>query len=246
MDGSDQAFRPFQKLKGSHALVTGSTRGIGYAIAEALLGAGVRVAVNGRSEEAAEVAARSLGPGAMACPADLRDAVQCKALVSAAVRKFGSLNILVNNAGVGVFKPFGEMSDEEWRDQIEVNLGAVFRCSRAALPFLERAGNAHIVNIGSLAGRHSFARGAAYNASKFGLVGLTEAMMLDARHSGVRVSLVMPGSVATGFSGRPPDEGSEWRLSAEDCASAVLQILSYPKQAHASRIELRPSRPPRR
>lgn len=228
------------------ALVTGGTRGIGFAIAKRLAEAGVRVAVGGRTEETASAAARRLGAGIAPIGADLRKASECRRLVEEAARRLGGLDILVNNAGVGVFKPIGELDEAEWRTQIDLNLGGVFFCSQAALPFLSAGGDGHIVNIGSLAGRHAFARGTAYNASKFGLVGLTEAMMLDVRYQGVRVSTVMPGSVATEFGGRAESEGAEWRLAAEDCAEAVLHLLAYPRRAHASRIELRPSQPRRR
>jgi NADP-dependent 3-hydroxy acid dehydrogenase YdfG len=129
------------------------------------------------------------------------------------------------------------------RRQIDVNLGGVFYMSKAALPHLIASGDGFIINIGSLAGRNSFAGGTGYNASKFGLVGLTEATMLDVRHDDVRVSLVMPGSVNTGFRGKTQGSGRSWPLEADDCALAVMQLLEYPKGAHVSRIEMRPAQP---
>ena len=233
------------RLGGRSALVTGSTRGIGLAIAEQLLDCGAKVIVNGRSAEQTAAVAERLGDRALPMAADVSDPTGCRTLVERSVEALGRLDILVNNAGTGIFKPFGDLSEEDWRAQIDLNLGGVFHCSRAALPHLVASGDGHIVNIGSLAGRNAFAGGAGYNASKFGLVGLTEAMMLDVRYDGVRVSMVMPGSVATEFGGRSPETGLDWRLWSEDCAAAVLHIVTYPERAHASRIEIRPSQPRR-
>ena len=177
----------------------------------------------------------------MAC--DVADPDACTGLVAETVKRFGRLDILVNNAGLGIFKPITELTVEEWRLQVDVNLGGVFYCSKAAIPHLSATGDGWIINIGSLASRNSFAGGTGYNASKFGLLGMTEAMMLDVRHSDVRVSLVMPGSVNTYFGGREPAAERDWRLEADDCALAVMQLLAYPKEAHVSRIEMRPSQP---
>jgi NADP-dependent 3-hydroxy acid dehydrogenase YdfG len=163
--------------------------------------------------------------------------------VEDAVSRMGRLDILVNNAGLGIFKPITEMTVEEWQTQVEVNLGGVFYCSKAAVPHLSATGDGWIINIGSLASRNAFAGGTGYNASKFGLLGMTEATMLDVRHSDVRVSIVMPGSVNTYFGGREPKSERDWRLESEDCALAVMQLLAYPKEAHVSRIEMRPSQP---
>jgi 3-oxoacyl-[acyl-carrier protein] reductase len=150
----------------------------------------------------------------------------------------------VNNAGVGIMKPVQELTLEEWRDQIETNLGGVFYCSRAAVPHLKKSGDGWIINIGSLASRNSFAGGAAYNASKFGLLGMSEAMMLDLRYEHVRVSIVMPGSVETDFGGSSRGSTKRgWALQAEDVARAVLQLLEFPDHALVSRIEMRPTRP---
>lgn len=243
-------------LTGKVAIVTGSTKGIGFAIAERLLGAGASVAVTARTTRDVDAAAERLirgsggdrgTPGAsgavVGIPCDVSDPFQCAHLVEETVRRFGRLDVLVNNAGLGVFKPITEMSVEEWRLQVDVNLGGVFYCSKAALPHLAAHGDGWIINIGSLASRNSFAGGTGYNASKFGLLGMTEAMMLDVRHSGVRVSLVMPGSVNTWFGGREQQGERDWRLEADDCALAVMQLLEYPPQAHVSRVEMRPSQP---
>ena len=143
-------------------------------------------------------------------------------------------------------KPMAEMTVQEWQAQVDVNLGGVFYSSKAALAHLSATGDGFIINIASLAARNPFAGGTGYNASKFGLLGLTEAMMQDIRHDDVRVSLVMPGSVNTQFQGREQNPERGWKLEADDCARAVMQILSYPKEAHVSRVEMRPSQPPRR
>jgi 3-oxoacyl-[acyl-carrier protein] reductase len=228
------------------AIVTGSTKGIGLAIAQRLVDAGASVVVSARTAADVEAVAERLGDRAAGLACDVADPQACQALVDEVVERFGRLDVLINNAGFGVFKPISEMTVEEWRGQIDVNLGGVFYMSKAALPHLSATGDGFIINIGSLAGRNPFARGTGYNASKFGLVGMTEAMMLDVRHDDVRVSLIMPGSVNTAFSGMEQEPERSWKLQAEDCALAVMQLLEYPKEAHVSRIEMRPSQPPRR
>lgn len=233
-------------LNGKVAIVTGSTKGIGRAVAERLLQAGCRVVVSARTQVDVEATARALGEGAVGIPCDVADPVACQALVDETVRRLGRLDILINNAGLGVFKPMADLTVEEWRRQIDVNLGGVFYCSKAALPALSASGDGFIINIGSLASRNPFAGGTGYNASKFGLLGLTEAMMLDVRYDGVRVSIVMPGSVNTPFNGRDPSPERTWRLEPDDCALAVMQLLEYPREAHVSRIEMRPSAPDKR
>jgi NAD(P)-dependent dehydrogenase (short-subunit alcohol dehydrogenase family) len=231
--------------KGKVAIVTGSTKGIGLAIAERMINDGMSVTVSSRTEaDVAKVVAR-LGDNALGVPCDVASPADCARLVEATVERFGRLDVLVNNAGLGIFKPIGEMTIEEWRLQIDVNLGGVFYCSKAALPHLAASGDGFIINVGSLASRNSFANGTGYNASKFGLLGMSEAMMLDVRYDGVRVSIVMPGSVNTPFNDRTPSPERTWKLEADDCALAVMQLLEYPREAHVSRIEMRPSQPAR-
>ena len=234
-------------LTGKVALVTGSTRGIGLAIAERLAAAGASVVVSARTAADVDATAARLAASAkgsvVGVPCNVADPFQCAHLVEEAVRRLRRLDILVNNAGLGILKPISELSVEEWRLQVDVNLGGAFYCSKAALPHLSAHDDGWIINIGSLASRNAFAGGTGYNASKFGLLGMTEALMLDVRYSGVRVSVVMPGSVNTEFGGRPQQEERDWRLEAGDCALAVLHLLEYPKEAHVSRIEMRPSRP---
>ena len=237
------------RTSGKVAVVTGGTKGIGLAVARRLVQGGVKVLISARDEGAIDFAVRTLDSEREGLvegfPSDVRDVDACAAIVREAVDRFGRLDILVNNAGVGTFKPIGEMSAREWQAQIDTNLSAVFHLSKAAAPHLIDSGDGFIINVGSLASRHAFAGGTGYNASKFGLLGMTEAMMGDLRHEGVRVSIVMPGSVETGFGGRESQTGSSWRLDPDDVARAVVQLLEFPSSAHVSRVEVRPTRPAR-
>jgi len=232
-------------LTGKVAIVTGSTKGIGLAIAERMINEGASVVVSSRTESDVSAVAERLGENALGVACDVADPAACANLVEQTIERFGRLDVLVNNAGLGVFKPISEMSVEEWRLQVDVNLGGVFYLSKAALSYLSSSGDGYIINIGSLASRNTFANGTGYNASKFGLLGMSEAMMLDVRHDGVRVSIVMPGSVNTPFNNHEQSAERTWKLEADDCALAVMQLLEYPKQAHVSRIEMRPAQPGR-
>lgn len=238
------------EFEGRTALVTGGTKGIGRAIVRDLLAVGFNVAFTARSE--GDVATLVQGFSDLAegrvlgFATDVRDPEACQEVVEGVTEAFGGLDVLVNNAGVGIFKPVQEMSLDEWHAQIDTNLNGVFYLSRSAFPALKESGDAWIFNIGSLAGRNTFANGAAYNASKFGLLGMTEAMMLDLRYEGIRVTMIMPGSVDTGFGNRAAGTKEGWALTAEDVSRSVLDLLRYPGNALPSRVELRPSRPPRK
>ena len=236
-------------LKGKACLVTGATKGIGRAVSEALAAAGADVVISARTSSDVERVAADLDAGArgrvVGIVADVSRSEDCVRLVEETVEAAGRLDVLVNNAGVGILSSIEDLSVEDWQTQIDTNLRGVFCCSKAAVPHLKTT-EGWIINIGSLAGRNPFAGGSGYNASKFGLVGMTEAMMLDLRHSGIRVSIVMPGSVNTRFGGDYPEGGRAWALGAADVASAVLHLLSYPDNAHVSRVEMRPSRPPKK
>jgi NAD(P)-dependent dehydrogenase (short-subunit alcohol dehydrogenase family) len=179
--------------------------------------------------------------------ADIRHYEECRSVVHGAAKRFGRLDILVNNAGIGIFKPVDQLAIEEWDNTIQTNLSGVFYCCREAIPVMRRSGGGHILNISSLLAVHGIAGGTAYCASKFGVNGLTEAMMQDVRYDGIRVSTIMPGSVATDFGG---SEGSNlhesWKLSGDDIAQAVIDIYRYPGSALVSRIEIRPSQPPQK
>jgi NAD(P)-dependent dehydrogenase (short-subunit alcohol dehydrogenase family) len=236
------------------AIVTGGTRGIGRAIAEALVAAGLRVAVCGRTARAVGRAAEELDaqvtrdaprPRAIGVPCDVARHEDCKRLVEETVARFGRLDVLINNAGVGTYANVAELAVEEWDAVIGTNLNGVFYCTREAVPHLRRAGGGWIINIGSLAGKNAFAGGAAYNASKFGLIGFSEAVMQDLRYDGIRVSCIMPGSVATEFGGVTAS-GQDWKILPEDVARMVTDLLAFPARTLPSRVEVRPSRPPRR
>src|ERR1039457_3480442 len=236
-----------EPLSGKAAVVTGGTRGIGRAIAERLLRDGARVAICGRSQESVERAVREMQPlGKVAGHiADVTQVEQVGEFFRAVDRAFGGFDILVNNAGEGVFRKVAQMTPEEWHRNIDFNLNGPFYCSREALERFAKRGGGFIVNISSLAGKNAFSGGAGYNASKFGLNGFSEAMMLDHRYDNVRVSYIMPGSVDTGFSGGPAKRSGDtsWMIASEDVAEAVAMVLRMPARTMVSRIEMRPSCP---
>jgi 3-oxoacyl-[acyl-carrier protein] reductase len=235
------------QLDGRVAIVTGGSRGIGYATAAALLARGAHVVIAGRSAEHLTAAkARLQGADRVASvQGDLAREADAERLVSETVDKFGGLDILINNAGVGRFSNVADMSTEAWQSIIETNLTGVFFCTRAAIPHLKRRGGGWIINISSLAGSNPFAGAAAYCASKAGLNAFTEALMLEVRYDNIRVSTIAPGSVQTGFSGNE-QTGAEWKLAAEDVAQVVTDLISHPARSLPSRVELRPSRPKQR
>jgi len=232
-------------LEGKRAIVTGGTRGIGRAIAERLLRDGAKVAICGRSETGVRAAVDELSasPGGVVVgrATDVGDFQQVRDFFTFVDTHLGGVDILVNNAGVGVFTSVKEMTPEDWRQTIDTNLSGVFYCSREALRRFGNPSGGFVINISSLAGKNPFAGGAAYNASKFGLNGFSEAMMLDHRYENVRVCYVMPGSVATGFSART--ENTDWKIAPEDVAKIVSCVLAMPERTLISRVEVRPSRP---
>jgi len=191
-----------------------------------------------------ELAADAADPGRVVSEAvDVRDRGQVERLVAAAVDRFGGLDLLVNNAGVGVFREVEHLTDEDWSRVIDTNLAGVFYATRAAIPVMRRGGGGWIVNIASLASRNNFPGGAAYCASKAGLLAFTESVMQEIRFDDIRVSIIMPGSVATEFGGRASGEGDDWRLAPEDVAETVMSLLRHPSRSLPSRIEIRPAKP---
>lgn len=234
-------------LSGKIAIVTGGTRGIGRAISERLLAEGARVAICGRTRESVDRAVSALQSKgkAFGCAADVSRVDEVRRFFEAVDQAFGGLDILVNNAGQGAFRKVGEMTPEEWHSNIDLNLNGAFYCAREALARFRKREGGFIVNISSLAGKNAFSGGAGYNASKFGLNGFTEALMLDHRHDNVRVSSIMPGSVDTGFSGGPSDRTGDtgWMIAPEDVAETVAMVLRMPARTMVSRVEIRPSRP---
>ena len=227
------------------AVVTGASKGIGWAIARALLDGGCRVAIAARNANELDRAARALNAGAAvhAVAADVRNPADAARLMDEATTRFGGLDILVNNAGVGRFANVADMSVDEWRQVIDTNLSAVFYCCHAAIPHLRRRGAGWIVNISSLAGKNAFAGGAAYCASKSGLNAFSEALMQEVRYDNIRVSYIMPGSVSTGFGDRGVGGEADWKLSPQDVARTVVDLIAHDPRSLPSRVELRPSRP---
>ena len=231
-------------LASTVAVVTGGSRGIGLAIAAAFLERGARVAIAGRDQKSLDAAVSRFSTDALLpVQADVGNPDDARRLIDAAVARFGGLDVLVNNAGVGHFANVADMSTGDWRKIIDTNLSGVFYCCAAALPHLKRRGAGWIINISSLAGKNPFIGGAAYCASKAGLNAFSEALMQEVRYDNIRVSYIMPGSVATGFSGRADGAGADWKIAAEDVSDLVLDLVTFPSRSLPSRIELRPSRP---
>jgi len=239
-----------QFLTGKRALITGGTKGIGLEVARALAAEGADVVICGRNANALRAALDDLRSACAHCKvsgqtADVSNSEAVRDLFRSADRELGGLDILVNNAGSGVFRPAADITVEEWDRVIGTNLSGVFYCSREALARFKNSGRGWIINISSLAGRNPMAGGAAYNASKFGLNGMSEAMMMDHRQQNVKVSYIMPGSVDTEFGGHPSGK-SDWKIAPEDIAEIVLDILRKPERTLVSRVEVRPAKPPQK
>ncbi|HXC72331.1 MAG TPA: SDR family oxidoreductase [Pyrinomonadaceae bacterium] len=227
------------------AIVTGGTRGIGRAIATSLVAAGVKVAITARSERDLSDAVSKLG-NAAGYVCDVRDYEQVKSTIAQITADLGGIDILVNNAGIGIFETVESMSVEHFRAVLETNVFGVFYCCHEVIPVMKRRGGGYIINISSLAGANPHARMAAYNASKFALNGFSEALMQEVRHDNIKVSYIMPGSVNTEFGGDSPSDENSWQLQPADIAQAVMDLLEYPERGLVSRLEIRPSRPPKR
>ena len=237
-------------LTGKNAVVTGGSRGIGLAIARALVERGASVMITGTRQKALtdaslELASAARGGSVVAQLADVRQYEDVERMLNEAASRFGGIDVLVNNAGVGVFARVADMSIAQWHEIIDTNLTGVFYCCHAVLPHLRRRGGGWIINISSLSGTNPFVDGAAYCASKAGLNAFSEALMQEVRHDGIRVACVMPGSVNTGFSGQQPG-GEDWKLAPEDVAQVVADLLAHPSRSLPSRVEIRPARPPKR
>jgi len=237
-------------LNGKFAIVTGGTKGIGRAIVEALLREGVSVCVAARGTRAFGRAAENLsqtGTGhAFVFPCDVRDYNQVKALIDYTAKELGGLDILVNNAGIGTFETVEETSPEDFRAVLETNLFGVFYCCHEAIPQMKKRGGGYIINISSLAGANPHPSMAAYNASKFALNGFSEALMQEVRHDNIKVSYIMPGSVNTEFGGDSPSDEKSWQLTPQDIARVVIDLLHHDDRALSSRVEIRPSKPPKK
>ena len=233
-------------LTGKIAIVTGGTKGIGRAIAESLVDAGASVAITARNQDeitkaVSQINHRSRGM-AKGYVCDVRDYNQVKSLFA----DVGAVDILINNAGVGIFASVESMTVEDFRTVLETNVFGVFYCCHEAIPLMKQRSGGYIINISSLAGANAHPQMAAYNASKFGLNGFSEALMQEVRHERIKVSYIMPGSVNTEFGGDEMSDQKSWQLQPSDIAQVVMDLLQYPERTLPSRVEIRPSRPPKR
>jgi NAD(P)-dependent dehydrogenase (short-subunit alcohol dehydrogenase family) len=241
---------PRETLGGKVALVTGGSRGIGLAIARALAAEGVKVSVTGLNDahlSAARSKIESAGPSSVeTLRADVRRYEDIERAINATVGRFGGLDILINNAGVGIFADVADMTPSQWSEILDTNLTGMFNACHAAIPHLRRRGGGSIVNISSLSGTNPFAKGAAYCASKAGVNAFSEAMMQELRYDGIRVSCVAPGSVATEFAQGDAAKGADWKVAPAEVAEVVLNIIQHPIRSLPSRVEIRPTRPPKK
>lgn len=231
-----------QNITGKTALITGGSKGIGYGIAESLLKEGMNVAITGRSAEAVETAAKELSQFGKVLPivADVRDFASQQSAVSKVLATFGSLDVMVANAGVGHFANIADLTPEQWHETIDTNLTGVFYSVKASLEALT-ATKGYLITIASLAGTNFFEKASAYNASKFGLVGFTQAVMLDVRSRGIKVTTIMPGSVATHFAGHTPSDADAWKIQPEDIGQMTVDLLKMNPRTLPSKVEVRPA-----
>ena len=232
-------------LKGKVAYITGGSKGIGLGIAKVLSEEGMQVAISSRHLKAAEDAVASLGasPDSMlAIQSDVSSMADEQSAVKQIIDRFGQLDVLIANAGVGHFAPIDELSVEKWNETINTNLTGVFHSVKASMDALKKS-EGYIISIASLAGTNFFENGSAYNASKFGLVGFTQAIMLDLRKYGIKVSAIMPGSVATYFNNHIPNDADAWKIQPEDIGQMVADLLHMNPRTLPSKIEVRPSKP---
>ena len=234
------------ELSNKVAYITGGSKGIGYGIAKKLLEQGMKVAISGRSREGLEGAANALGnKNVLTLVSDVSNPESEIAAVTEILEKWGAIDVVIANAGVGHFAAVDELTVESWKEMIEVNLSGVFYTLRAALDAL-KASSGYYFTIASLAGTNFFAKGAGYNASKFGVVGFTQAAMLDLRPYDIKVTTIMPGSVATHFNNNQPSEKDAWKIQPEDLGELVVDLLKMPARTLPSKVEVRPTRPDRK
>ncbi len=230
------------------AIVTGGSKGIGFAIARSLAKAGAKVMICGREKRSLNQAVAALSEYGQvegeAC--DVRSEDQVRIMLEECERRFGGLDVLVNNAGIGYFgKTVEELPGDEFRQTLETNLFSVFYACHYAIPIMKKSGSGYIFNISSLAGQNAHPKMAAYNASKFGLNGFSEALMQEVRHDNIKVSYICPGSVNTYFGGDTPNEEKMWQIQPDDIAQVIVDLLAMPARTLPSKVEIRPSRPPR-
>jgi 3-oxoacyl-[acyl-carrier protein] reductase len=237
-------------LNGKVAIVTGATKGIGRAIAETLVREGIDVCISARKRSEIDqtvMALAGLKQGRVTgIVCDVCDHSQVKSLIERTVEDLGGLDILINNAGIGIFATVEDMPPDDFRAVLQTNVFGVYYCCHEAIPVMKQRGGGYIINISSLAGTNPHPRMAAYNASKFGLNGFSEALMQEVRHDGIKVSYIMPGSVNTEFGGEQPTPEQDWQLRPEDIAQVVLDLLHHDNRSLPSRVEIRPSKPPKK
>lgn len=241
---TDQTTQQQAGTRGS-AFVTGASKGIGYEVARALAGAGYAVTITSRDEAEISEAARKIGGTARGVVCDVRDPDALVQAVNGHVDAFGGLDVLFVNAGVGKFDNVADMSIQDWQAVIDTNLSGAFYTIKAGIPALKKRGG-YIFTLSSLAGKNPFAGGAAYNASKFGLNGLSEVLTLDLRAHDIKVTQIMPGSVATHFAGHTPSDADAWKIQPEDIAQLTVDLLNMPARTLPSKVEVRPSKPPKK
>jgi len=230
-------------LKNKVAYITGGTKGIGFAVAQTLLDQGMRVAVSGRSQKSVDQALKDFNNGAvLGIVSDVAKMSDEKDAVAKIIEKWGQVDVVLANAGVGNFAPIDEMTDEQWHQMIDTNLSGAFHSLKASVEALKKS-KGYYITLASLAGTNFFAKGAGYNASKFGVVGFTQAAMLDLRQYDIKVSTIMPGSVSTQFNNNEPDEKDAWKIQPEDIGELVLDLLQMNERTLPSKIEVRPTRP---
>lgn len=238
-----------ENLENKVVLITGGSKGIGYGIAESLMNQGAKVAITSRSQDSADEAAaklNELGSGeALGVAADVRDMNSQQQAVDKISQQWGQIDVLVANAGLGHFASIEDMTAEQWNEVIDTNLTGVFYSIKASLPALKKS-KGYIITISSLAGTNFFAGGSAYNASKFGLTGFTQSVMLDLRQDGIKVTTIMPGSVATHFNGNEPNNDDDWKIQIEDMGQLVVDLLRMHPRTLPSKVEVRPSKPPQK
>lgn len=231
-------------LKGKAAYITGGTKGIGYGIAQSLLGQGMKVAISGRSQASVDKAVKALdnSENVLGIVSDVSKLEDEKKAVKTILDKWGRLDVVMANAGVGHFAPIDEMTDKEWHQMIDTNLNGVFHTLKASVEALKKS-QGYYMTLASLAGTNFFANGAGYNATKFGVVGFTQAAMLDLRQYNIKVTTIMPGSVASHFNDHEPSEKDAWKIQPEDIGKLVVDLLLMHPRTLPSKIEVRPTRP---
>ena len=230
-------------LKNKVAYITGGTKGIGFAVAQTLLKQGMRVAISGRSQSSVDQALKDFNNDAiLGIVSNVGKMADEKNAVAKIIEKWGQVDVVLANAGVGHFAPIDEMTDEEWHQMIDTNLNGAFHTLKASVEELKKS-KGYYITLASLAGTNFFAKAAGYNASKFGVVGFTQAALLDLRKYDIKVSTIMPGSVATHFNNNEPDEKDAWKIQPEDIGELVLDLLQMNERTLPSKIEVRPTRP---